>query len=175
MRHLRSREFWKELQASGRSGVLLIPNITVGCGVRALFSSDDDGWSTLHLLGNIAVGSERTGAKTWRVISHVTKSQQARDAKANDESRGIMNAAAVAVWKDWAAKARKFRSHLLWWTGVRRRVAATESDNKADMVLSQGGTSITSVVRYQHKSHDYGRRYSSAIGVQRCCDRSCYQ
>ena len=109
------------------------------------------------------------------LISHVTKSQQARDAKANDESRGIMNAAAVAVWKDWAAKARKFRSHLLWLTGVRRRVAATESDNKADMVLSQGGTSITSVVRYQHKSHDYGRRYSSAIGVQRCCDRSCYQ
>ena len=38
----------------------------------------------------------------------------------------------------------------------------------ADLVLSQGGTSITSVVRYQYKTQRYGRRYSSLMEVQRC-------
>ena len=53
-------------------------------------------------------------------------------------------------------------------TEVRRRVLDTQSDNMADTVLSQGGTSVSSQVRYEYKSHDYGRRYSTAIGVQRC-------
>ena len=44
----------------------------------------------------------------------------------------------------------------------------TESDNMADTVLSQGGTSVSSHVQYEYKTHDYGRRYASAIGVQRC-------
>ena len=34
----------------------------------------------------------------------------------------------------------------------------------ADTVLSQ----VSSQVQYEYKSHDYGRRYSTAIGVQRC-------
>ena len=38
----------------------------------------------------------------------------------------------------------------------------------ADTVLSHGGTSVSSQVQYEYKSHDYGRRYSTAIGVQRC-------
>ena len=51
---------------------------------------------------------------------------------------------------------------------MRRRVLDTESDNMADKVLSQGGTSVSSQVQYEYKSHDYGQRYSTAIGVQRC-------
>ena len=53
-------------------------------------------------------------------------------------------------------------------TQVRRRVLDTKSDNMADTVLSQGGTSVSSQVQYEYKSHDYGRRHSTAIGVQRC-------
>ena len=97
------------------------------------------------------------------LISHLTKLHQACDAKANEKHRGGLNASAVAVRKVWA---RKYRSHLDWMTEVRRRVSETESDNMADVVLSQGGTSITSVVRYQYKTPGYGRRYSSPLVVQ---------
>ena len=44
----------------------------------------------------------------------------------------------------------------------------TETNTMADMVFSPGGTSISSQVQYDYKTHNYGRRYSSAIGVQRC-------
>ena len=53
-------------------------------------------------------------------------------------------------------------------TEVRRRVIHTKSDNMADMVLSQGGTSVSSHVQYDSKTHDYGQRCASATGVQRC-------
>ena len=51
---------------------------------------------------------------------------------------------------------------------MRRHVTDTESDNMADMALSQGGTCISSLVQYDYKTHGYWRRYSSAIGVPRC-------
>ena len=38
----------------------------------------------------------------------------------------------------------------------------------ADMVLPQGGTSISSLVRYECKTREYGLRCAFAIGVQRC-------
>ena len=44
----------------------------------------------------------------------------------------------------------------------------TQSDNVADMVPSQGGTSVSSHVQYEYKTHGYGQRYVSAIVVQRC-------
>ena len=51
--------------------------------------------------------------------------------------------------KKWAAKAQKYWSHLAWMTAVRDQVAVVETDNVADLVLSQGGTTIANLVRYQ--------------------------
>ena len=98
----------------------------------------------------------------------MTKLQQACDMKANVRFRGAPNAAAISAKKEWTRRSQKFRSHLQWMTEVRRRVTDTETDTMADMVLSQGGTSISSQMQYDCKTHNYGRRYSSAIGVQRC-------
>ena len=93
-----------------------------------------------------------------------SKLQQMCDMKANPRYRGVPNAAALS----WASQALKFRSHPTWMTEVRRRVIDTESDNMADMVLSQGGTSVSSRVQCEYKTRDHGRRYASAIAVQRC-------
>ena len=38
----------------------------------------------------------------------------------------------------------------------------------ADLVLSQGGTTIANLVRYQYQVGNLGRRYSSPLGAQRC-------
>ena len=38
----------------------------------------------------------------------------------------------------------------------------------ADLVLSQGGTTIANFVRCQYKVGNRGRRYSSPLGAQRC-------
>ena len=88
--------------------------------------------------------------------------------KGNPRYRGVPNAAALSARREWASKARSFRSHLTWMTEVRRRAIDTESDNMADMVLSHRGTSVSNQVQYEYKTHDHGRRFSSAIGVQRC-------
>ena len=37
-----------------------------------------------------------------------------------------------------------------------------------DLVLSQGGTTIANLVRYQNKVGNLGRRYSSPLAAQRC-------
>ena len=63
----------------------------------------------------------------------------------------------------WAAKAQKYRLHLAWMTAVRDQVAVVETDNMADLVLSQGGTTIANLVRYH-----LGCRYSSPLVAQRC-------
>ena len=51
---------------------------------------------------------------------------------------------------------------------MRDQVAVVETDNMADLVLSQGGTTISNLVRYQYKVGNLRRRYSSPLGVQRC-------
>ena len=53
-------------------------------------------------------------------------------------------------------------------TAVRCQVAVVETDNMADLVLSQGGTTIANLLRYQNKVGNLGRRYSSPLGAQRC-------
>ena len=68
----------------------------------------------------------------------------------------------------WAAKAQKYRSHLAWMTAVRDQVAFVETDSMADLVLPQAGTTIANLVRYQYKVGNFGRRYSSPPGAQRC-------
>ena len=68
----------------------------------------------------------------------------------------------------WAAKAQKYRSHLTWMTAVRDQVAVVETDNMADLALSQGGTTIANLVRHQFHFGNLGRRHSSPLGVQRC-------
>ena len=57
---------------------------------------------------------------------------------------------------------------MAWVTAVRDQVAVVETDNTADLVLSQGGTTIANLVRYQKKVGDLGRRCSSPLGAQRC-------
>ena len=99
--------------------------------------------------------------KTWgflALIGHHSKLQQVCDMKANPRYRGVPNAAALSARKERASRARKFRSHLTLMTEIRRRVIDTESDNMADMVPSQGATSVSSHVQYGYKTHDYGRR-----------------
>ena len=66
------------------------------------------------------------------------------DVKANHRGRGVMNAMDV-VEKKMAAKAQKDRSHLV----VRDQVVVVETDSMADLVLSQGRTTIANLVRYQ--------------------------
>ena len=65
-------------------------------------------------------------------------------------------------------KPKKYWSHLAWMTAVRDQVAVVETDNMADLVLSQGGTTIANLVRYQCKVGNLGRRSLSPLGAQRC-------
>ena len=81
---------------------------------------------------------------------------------------GVTNAMDVVEKKKWAAKAQKYRSHLAWMTAVHDLVAVAETDNMADLVVSQGWTTVANLVRFQHKVGFLGRRYSSPLGVQRC-------
>ena len=53
-------------------------------------------------------------------------------------------------------------------TAVRDQVAVVETDNMADFVLSQGGTTIANLARYQYKVSNLGLRYSSPLAAQRC-------
>ena len=168
LRQLKARGLWKELPARGRSGVLLISHISTGSGIRALFTTAGHPDPPNTFPEALQSDHSMQWCEHMCLISHLTKLHQACDAKANEKHRGGLKASAVAVRKVWASKARKYRSHLTWMTEMRRRVSETESDNMADMVLSQGGTSITSVVRYQYKLPGYGRRYSSLLSVQRC-------
>ena len=93
----------------------------------------------------------------WRentdLTRDVTNLPHSCDAGRNEKHRGGLNASAVAVRNECASKARKYRSHLLWMTEVRRRVAKPASDSTTDMVLSQVGGSIASAKRYKYKSN----------------------
>ena len=140
LRQLKARGLWKELPARGRSGVLLIPHISTGSGIRALFTTAGHPDPPNTFPEALQSDHSMQWCENMCLISHLTKLHQACDSKANEKHRGGLNASAVAVRKVWASKARKYRSHLTWMTEVRRRVSETESDNMADMVLSQGGT-----------------------------------
>ena len=102
------------------------------------------------------------------LIGHLVKLQEACDAKANHMGRGVMNAMDVVEKQNGPRKSRKYWSHLAWMTAVRDQVAVVETDNMADLVLSQGGTTIANLVRYKNKVGNLGRRYSSPLAAQRC-------
>ena len=102
------------------------------------------------------------------LVTHLVKLQEACDAKANHRGRGVKNAMDVAEKKNGPRKHRQYRSHLAWMTAVRDQVAVVETGNMDDLVLSQGGTTIANLVRYQHKVGNLGRQYSSPLGAQRC-------
>ena len=53
-------------------------------------------------------------------------------------------------------------------TAVRDQVAVAEMDNMADLVLSQGGTTIANLVRYQCKVGNDAHRCLSPLRAQRC-------
>ena len=131
----------------GRSGALLIPNIPVGGGVRAFFGAGRHFDPHRTLPETLLCDHSLNWCENLAQIHHMTKLQQACDMKANVRFRGAPNAATISAKKEWTRKARKFRSHLQWLTEVRRRVTDTETDTVADMVLSQGGTSISSQVQ----------------------------
>ena len=76
----------------------------------------------------------------------------------------MLNAIDGMEKKKRARKAHKCRSYLAWMTAVRDQVAVVETDNMADVVLSQGGTTIANLVQFQ--VGNLGRRYSSPLGVQ---------
>ena len=99
------------------------------------------------------------------LIRQLVKLQEACDAKANHKGHGVMNAMVVVEMKNGPRK--PYPSHLAWMTAVRDQVAVVETDNMADLVLSQGGTTIANLVRYQHKVGNLGRHYSSPLGAQR--------
>ena len=69
-----------------------------------------------------------------------------------------MNAMDVVEKKNGPRKSRNTSSHLAWMTAMRDQVAVVETDNKADFVLSHGGTTVASL----------GRRCSSPLVAQRC-------
>ena len=48
------------------------------------------------------------------------------------------------------------------------QVAVVETDNRADLVVSQGGTSIANLVRYQCKIGNLGRWCSSLLVAEHC-------
>ena len=97
------------------------------------------------------------------LVRHLVKLQEAGDAKANHSGRGVMNAMDERDEEKMAAKAQKYWSHLAWMTAVRDQVAFVETDNIADLVLSQGGmTTETS----------YGTSSRSVISVAGICHRS---
>ena len=152
------------MERSARAGVDLapcsFPPISTDSGIRALFTTAGHPDPSHTFLETLHSDQSMLWCENIGLISHLTKLHQACDAKANERHRGALNASAVAVLKVWASKAAEYPSHLAWMTEVRRRVSETGSDNMADMVLSQGGTSITSVVRYQYKTPGYGGRFS---------------
>ena len=146
------------ITGQGRSGVLLIPSIPVAGGIRPLFGAGEPVGPLRVFPETLVADRGLLWCENLGLIGHLTKLQQVCDQKANPRYRGVPNAAALSERKEWAIKARKYRSHLMWMAEVRRRVLDMESDNMADTVLSQGGTSVSSQVQYEYKSHDYGRR-----------------
>ena len=115
------------------------------------------------------------------LIRHLVNLQEACDAKANHRGRGVMNAMDGVEKQKGARKSRKYRSYLAWMTAVRDQVAVVETDNMADPVQSQGGTTIANLKRCQHEVGSLGRRYSSARGTalqqpgSGLCAASCYR
>ena len=77
-----------------------------------------------------------------------------------------MNAMVVVEMKNGPRKNRKYRSHLAWMTAVRDHVAVVETDNVADLVLSQGGTTIANLVRHQCNVRSVTS--VAPLGAQRC-------
>ena len=132
-KQLRTMGFWRELPSRRRSGVLLIPSIPVAGGIRPLFGAGEPDGPPRVFPETLVADHGLLWCENLGLI-------------------GVPNAAALSERKEWAIKARKYRSHLTWMTEVRWRVLDTESDNMADTVLSQGGTSVSSQVQYEYKA-----------------------
>ena len=100
------------------------------------------------------------------MIHHATTLQSVCVAESTETRRGIMNVTDVAVKKHWAATTLTHKSHLAWL--MRRRVSKLETGNIADLELPQRGSTVSEDVYQEHKHQPHGRRYASAMGVQRC-------
>ena len=168
LRQLKARGWWKELPPRGRAGAPLIPHISMERGVLDLFKHVPDGAEPVAHRETLSADPCVSWCECVALFRHLTKLQEACDAKAKHRGRGVMNAMDEVEKEKWAAKALKYRSHLAWMTAVRDQVAIVETDNMADFVLSQGGTTIANLVRYQQEVGNLGRRYSSPLGAQRC-------
>ena len=138
----------------GRSGAPLIPRTPMERGVLDLFPTVPDGAEPV-------AHRETLSADPCVSWCECVKLQESCEPQ-------VMNAMDVVEKKKWAAKAQKYPSHLASMTAMRDQVAVVETDNMADVVLSQGGTTIANLVRYQYKVGKVGRRYSSPLGAQRC-------
>ena len=158
LRQLKARGWWKELPPRGRSGAPLIPRIPTERGVLDLFPLVPDGAEPSAHRETLSAHPCVSWCECVALVRHLVKLQEACDAKANDRGRGVMNTMDVVEKKNGPRKSRKYRSHLAWMTAVRDQVAVVETDNMADLVLSQGGTTIASL----------GRRCSSPLVALRC-------
>ena len=169
LRQLKARGWWKELPPRGRSGAPLIPRIPRERGVLNLSSRLC--WTApnpSHTSKTLSADPCVSWCECVALIRQLVKLQEACDAKANHKGHGVMNAMVVVEMKNGSRKPRKYPSHLAWMTAVRDKVAVVETDDVAHLVLSQGGTTIANLVRYQHKVGNLGRHYSSPLGAQRC-------
>ena len=140
LRQLKARGWWKELPPRGRSGAPLIPRTprSVGCWNSCRLCRAKRCRPTLVSLGANASPS-----------SGILK--EACDAKANHRGRGVMNAMDVGEKKN-ERESPEIPVLLAWMTVVRDQVVVVETNNMAHLVLSQGGTTIANLVRFQHKS-----------------------
>ena len=176
LRQLKASGWWKELLLRGRSGAPLIPRIPTERGLC---------WTSSRLCRtapNPSHTAERcrpTLCVSWcdcvAPTSHLVKLQEARDAMANHRGHGVMNATDERnEGKMGRERPENTGSHLAW---CATQVAVVETDNMANLVLSQGGTTIANLVRYQKKyvtsvagiRHRSGRSAAATWFWPTCC------
>ena len=143
LRQLKARGWWKELPPRGRSAAPLIPRTERG--VLDLFPHVLDGAEPVAHRETLSADPCVSWCECVALFRRLVKLQEACDAKANHRGRGVMNAMDVVEKNNGPRKPRKYRSHLAWMTAVRYQVAVVETDDMADLVLSQGGSTIANL------------------------------
>ena len=94
-------ELWRELPAPSRSGVLLIPNIPAGRGVRALFGLTF--WPTSGLPGDVVVGSQRALVRKPDADKPHHQVAASVRREGDPRSRGAQTQPRFRRGKDWRA------------------------------------------------------------------------
>ena len=137
MANLISLGYGRQMPPRGKTGVPMIPHVALPSGLLSLFPDVPADRQARGLPETI--GSQRCMdcSESVSMTRHVTTSQQVDAAKSTETKRGMMNANNDATWQV---------------ISVRRRVFRIETGNMAELVLSQGRSTVSADVYYEYEN-----------------------